>query len=166
MAHAASTGRDGGRRVSRRGVLLSGLAVLAAGGGGVAIGALQHLHTAELPPAPAELVAALAAERSLIASIDATTGGSPSVRAALVHVRADHAAHQDALRAALATYRPAASASASLPPAAALHLAELRAAEAQASTRAAARAAAITGRTAALLASISACEASHAELLA
>ena len=87
MAHAAITGSDGGRAVSRRGVLLGGLAVAAAGGGGVTFGALQRLNSDEPGAPPPELMAALAAERQLIASIDATTGGDASVRAALTYAK-------------------------------------------------------------------------------
>jgi hypothetical protein len=143
------------------------LGVLVAGGGGVTAGALQRLPVAHREPPPAELVAALAAERSLIAGIDATTGGDASVRTALRLIRADHAAHLDALQAAARAYPGASSStSPSAPPATALTRAALRDAERAASTRAAAQAASLSGAAATLLASIAACEATHAELLA
>jgi hypothetical protein len=166
MAHAAGTNGDDGPGVSRRSLLIGGVAVALAAGGGVAVGALQHVDSgkAGIPP-PADLVAALAAERDLIASIDATTGGVASVRAALRVIRADHAAHQEALEAALAGYRRAPSDAASTARATALDVAGLIAAEQQASQHTSTRATALTGREATLLASIAACEATHAELL-
>jgi hypothetical protein len=85
----------------------------------------------------------------------------------LGQLRADHVAHRDALLAALdealgaTSPRPTAA-----PPAAgSLTRAELRVAEQAASAQAAAHAAQLAGRDAALLASIAACEAGHAELL-
>jgi hypothetical protein len=176
MAHAAGTNNDRGRSVvrragssrvvSRRGLLLGGLGVLVAGAGGVTAGALRHRPVEHREPPPAELVAALAGEQSLIAGIDATTGGDASVRAALRVIRADHAAHLDALQAAARAYPGASSSvSPSVPPATALTRAALRDAEQAASTRAAAQAATLSGADAALLASIAACEATHAALL-
>ena len=167
-AHAAPMDRSG--RISRRGVLLGGAAVVVAAGTGVAVGALRPLPEPDKPTGrpPADLVAALAAERVLIAAIDATTGGSPAVRIALRQVRADHVAHRAALQGAVDAYpEPPADNPLSSPggTVAALTVAGLRGAEEHASARAATRAARLTGRYAALLASIAACESSHAVLL-
>jgi hypothetical protein len=164
-AHAAPTGRSAG--VSRRGLLLSGAAVALAAGGGVAAGALRPLPS-NRPTGrpPAELVAALVAEQKLIAAIDATTGGGAAVRNALRQIRADHAAHRAALHSAVAAYPEAPTDLRSSGAAQALNVAGLRAAERQASQRAASQARRLSGRQATLLASIAACEASHAEMFA
>ncbi len=164
-AHAAPKGRSAG--VSRRGLLLGGAAVALAAGGGVAAGAKRSLPS-NRPTGrpPAELVAALAAEQKLIAAIDATTGGDAAVRTALRQIRADHAAHHKALQAAVSAYPDAPPTPRSSGPAQPLDVAGLRSAERQASAGAASRARRLSGRHAALLASIAACEASHAELFA
>jgi hypothetical protein len=166
-AHAAP--KDRTRGVSRRGLLLAGAAVVAAAGGGVSVAALRPVAEPDKPTGrpPADLVAALNSERALIAAIDATTGGSPAVRTSLRQVRADHVAHQVALQAAVDAYPESPAGNPSSPGAvAALTVAGLRNAEAQASAQAATRAARLTGRQAALLASIAACESSHAVLFA
>jgi hypothetical protein len=163
-AHAAPGRRSPG--VSRRGLLLGGAAVVLAGGGGVAAGVLRpvaHDHPTGRPPA--ELVAAVAAERALLAAIDATTGGDAAVRTALRQIRADHVAHHSALQAAVGAY-PGTTPEPSPAPAQALDVAGLRAAERQAAAQAATRATRLNGRQATLLASVAACEASHEELLA
>jgi hypothetical protein len=166
MSHSASKSADRGRGVSRRAVLLSGLATLAAAGGGVTIAALQQVDPdSSGPEPPPDLVSALMAERSLIASLDASMAREPALAALARAARADHVAHVAALEAAVAAYPRTAISSSSTPPAQALTQAALRAAEQQASVTAAARAAALSGRDAALLASIAASEASHAELL-
>jgi hypothetical protein len=163
-AHAAPGRRPPG--ISRRGLLLGGVAVVLAGGGGVAAGVLRPVaHERPTGRPPADLVAALAAERALIASIDATTGGDAAVRTALRQIRADHVAHHSALQGAVAAY-PRAAPEPSPRSAQALDVAGLRTAEQRASAQAATRAARLSGRPAALLASIAACEASHGELLA
>ena len=164
-AHAAPTGHS--RGVSRRALLLGGAAVVLAGGGGVAVGALGPLtHHGPTGRPPADLLAAVAEEQALIAAIDATTGGSAAVRTALRQIRADHLAHQVALQGAVDSYpqSPAGARPSSPAPAQALDVAGLRGAERRASTRAARRADHLAGPNATLLASIAACEASHAEL--
>jgi hypothetical protein len=160
------------QRRTRRWFLVSGAAVLVGAGGGVAADLAQHRRRPrQRPVAPAELRAAVAAERALVADLDATTGGGAQVRALLTQLRADHAAHLSALTGLVATYGAAgasagASASAAPPaPGVARSVAQLRAAEQQASAAAADRAARLAGAHAALLASIAACEASHADLL-
>jgi hypothetical protein len=166
-AHAAPKGRRS-TGVSRRGLLLGGAVVVTAAGGGVAVGALRPMAKPDKPTGrpPADLVAALESERALIASIDATTGGSPPIRTALRQVRADHVAHQVALQAAVDAYpeAPAGNPPSSPGAVAALTVAELQGAEERASARAETRAARLTGRQAALLASIAACESTHAVL--
>jgi hypothetical protein len=165
-AHAAPKGGSAG--ISRRGLLLGGTLVVVAAGAGVAAGALQPLAIPDKPTGkpPVDLVTALDSERALIAAIDATTGGSPAIRTALRQVRADHVAHQVALQAAVNAYpeAPASNPPSSPGSVAALTVAGLRSAEEQASARAAARAARLTSRHAPLLASIAACESTHAVL--
>lgn len=123
--------------------------------------------------APAALRAALAAEHELIAGLDASLSAAGTAAAALRQVRADHAAHARALAAAVAeaggappgAKGTAPDAASTARAAAPRSVAQLRQAESDASRRAAKRAGALSGRDAALLASIAACEASHAELL-
>jgi hypothetical protein len=170
--------------VSRRGVLIGGgIAVLAAAGGGIALGVATTSSADEHPSTaariPAELAAAVVAETALIADVDqALVSARPHARRALREIRADHVAHLGALRASIADdvyplATPTASGSASSsassagsastpPPGPAP---DVRAGELRASRAAAARAARMSGRDAALLASIAASEASHAELL-
>ncbi|MGI8678523.1 MAG: hypothetical protein ACR2LX_07545 [Jatrophihabitans sp.] len=138
-----------------------------AGGAGAGAAFLHDDASPALPATPpAALVAAVDAERVLIADLDATTGGAAAVRRVITQARANHAAHLQTLHALLGQFdRPSASASA---PAALkgtpLTADALRAAERRASAAAARHAAQLDGRTAVLLASISACEATHAEL--
>ncbi len=162
-----------GPRPSRRGVLVgAGLAVAAAAAAGAVFG------SAGGPPAPAaarrasqELADAAAAERELIAALDAALGPARgNRRTALRLVRQDHVAHLRALDAAIAEAlgaapSPSRSAAAAPVPPPAPSVAAVRAAEGRAAGAAAARAMRLSGRDAALLASISAAEASHAELL-
>lgn len=156
-------------RRTRRWVL-AGLGGLVLGGGaGVGAGVLRTRHRKPrlLPPPPAALDDALAAERRLIAAIDASLPAHPDLRRALTEIRRNHAAHAAAVQNALRAYRPtpagATSPSAGRP--AALDRPALRAAETAAGRAAARRAAALDGADATLLASIAACEATHAELL-
>jgi hypothetical protein len=112
------------------------------------------------------LDAAVAAERGLLADLDATSGGAPAVRQVIAQARADHTAHLHALRGVQRSlpkpgHRPAEHALPGTP----RTQAQLRAAETAASAAAAKRAAGLAGAVAALLASIAACEATHAELL-
>jgi hypothetical protein len=150
--------------ISRRWLLAGGTALLLGGGAGVVTERLRHTEPAAPTTAPAALLAAVRAERALLADLDATTGGSPAVRAVIGQVRADHAAHLAALRGILAGYSSGRAATAKR------HgrprtLAQLHAAEEDAARTAAQHADALTGPAAALLASIAACEATHAELL-
>jgi hypothetical protein len=142
-------------------------------GGGVATELRRPKPRKKTPvPPPAVLVAALAAERALLTSLDVSLAASPSSRELLTQLRTDHLAHEQALLAAIAQAsdpdaRPSPSATPTTPitrpqP---LTTARLRSAEQLASGQAADRAAQLTGRNATLLASIAACEATHAELL-
>ena len=156
-------------RTSRRGFLVgTGLAVLGAGGG-VTAGMLVNRSPDEVDvPNPQTLLAAAEAERTLIAGIDAALAAQSSLRPVLRQVRADHAAHLAALSAAVAVATGNASPSGSptrVRPPTAPGRDLLRSAETAAAGAAAKRALTLTGRDAALLASISACEATHAELL-
>ncbi|HLY32895.1 MAG TPA: hypothetical protein VKQ07_00055 [Jatrophihabitantaceae bacterium] len=154
------------RRVSRRAVLVGTAAVVLGAGGGVAAGELRRLHPHHSGiPAPADLVAALSAEWTLIARVEYAVARGSVAHGAVAAIRADHGAHADALVAALRDYAPAQVPTAPVQTAPASRL-QLRAAESAAATRAAAAAARLDGRVAVLLASIAASEASHAEVLA
>lgn len=158
---------------SRRAFLIgSGAAVVLGAGGGVAVGALEPGPHRDLPPEPpAVLVAALAAEQALIASIKASTGGGATVQAKLALVAADHLKHATVLQALIeetgAAPQPAVPSGSpgDTQPATPQPLAQLVTAEQSASAAAAKWAAALSGRDATLLASIAACEATHVELL-
>jgi hypothetical protein len=155
----------GSEPVSRRGVLIGALAVLAGAGGGVAAGLVRPLHPHHRgKPAPTDLVDALAAERALIARLQVRAGRNPALNATFAALIADHAAHATALTAALREYAPA-KATRPAPVTRAPSKQQQRSAEATAAARAAKRAARLRGSDAALLASIAACEASHAEAL-
>lgn len=131
-------------------------------------------HSAS-PTVSQALRAAAQAERDLLATVAAALKHAHGAhRAALQTLRADHTAHLRAIDAAVADAlyptAPSSTASpsaqhASPPPSGKVRIAEVRAGEQKAASAAAARAAALTGRDAALLASIAACEATHAELL-
>jgi hypothetical protein len=177
--HGTPSGRrsprgGSGRRSgpSRRTVLAGGGLVLAAAAAGVAAGVASDRSGAAGstgPVQPDELRAAAAAERTLIAAVDAAlTESSGPRRHTLRSIRADHVAHLAALEAAAAqvagTSPPTASAPARSRPSGGP--AALRTGEQRAAGAAAARALRLSGRDAALLASIAACEAAHAEWLA
>jgi hypothetical protein len=152
--------------ISRRGVLGTALGAVLAAGAGTAAGYLRPLHGRPPVQQPnPDLVAALAAEKSLVAQLDASGKTDGSLAGALSVVRADHEQHAAALEfaiGAVTSTQPTASPAAPK----ALTRAQLAAAEAQAATHAAARAMRLSGRDAALLASIAACEQTHRELLA
>ena len=158
--------------LSRRALLGAGVVVVAGGvGAGIAAAQPRRRRVDHRPGAPAELHAALDRELTLIAGLDAALQGTPAPGAPSTVLRAaqaDHAAHATALRSAIAAYPApdASSTSPTAPLAAAPTVAQLRAAEIMAGRAAAGESAALTGADAALLASIAACEATHAELLA
>lgn len=167
------------RGPSRRTFLLAGAAAALAGAGGGAGAAILRpaARPAPLTPPPAALVDAIRAERALITTL-ARAQFDPALAA---RVRADHAAHEQALQQlaeqefGLAVDEHAlAPASGSVPTprestvpggAADLDGTQVGAEEARASTAAAGHAVALGGRTATVLASIAACEATHAYIL-
>lgn len=149
---------------TRRWVLAGGLAVLAGGGAGVGAAFLRRHRTHRPPAPPAVLVALAETERRLIADLDATTGGSAEVRVVIEQATANHRDHLSAIEGLLAQYRSAA-AKASRSPGRPRTKAELRSAESAAAAAAAGWAVRQGPSLAGLLASISACESSHAELL-
>jgi hypothetical protein len=148
---------------SRRWFLAGGAAVLLGGGAGVLAEVLHESSPAPSAPAPDALASALDAERVLLATIDAMPGRHQT--ALLAQIRADHAAHLRALRRLLATYPSSRMVPSNPGSAQPRTLAQLRGVENQAAVAAAQGAVALDGAAAALLASIAACEASHAELL-
>jgi hypothetical protein len=177
----------------RRLLALGGLAIVgAAGAGAVTAQALRRtvrtiapkaVRSPAGPPPPAQLVAVQTHEQQLIAALTAAITADPQSNPLLPNLRADHLAHLQAIVAVLSPAAqsaggpsPAASTSQSAPassapanesstPASAPDLATLRAAEGRAQLLAASASAALSGADAVLLASISACEAGHVELL-
>lgn len=151
------------RSPSRRTFLIAaGTAAAVGAGAGVASGfAWTKPEPIPPPPVPADLVAAIAAETVLIAAIDSIS--DPARVRLFTAIRADHVAHAAALQALV----PAGSTPYEIPkPAAgAGTIGELLSRERSAAGQAARRAAAADGTLAVLLASISACEAGHVELL-
>jgi hypothetical protein len=162
-----------GRVLSRRTVLVSAGVLVLAGAGGVTAGMMAPVHHPAVPAPPAALAVALAAEDALIAGIDAAAPEA-ATRQVLAQLRADHIAHQRVLTGMIGaatghSYPPSPPATGSralAPRPAPRDRAALHAAEQQAARDGAARAARLRGTQAALLASIAACETSHAELLA
>jgi hypothetical protein len=156
--------------LSRRSLLGAG-AVLAAGGAGAGIAGLrpERRRPAAHPDASAALRSALAREESLRSGLDAALRRGSERAVELRAARDDHAVHATALRSAISAY-PAPSASttplAAPPSSVTPTIAQLRAAEVAAAGSAAAESTSVAGADAALLASISACEATHAELFA
>lgn len=150
-----------------------------AAAGGAAAGWLTESKSAPAqgshePEVSDQLLAAHDAEQQLILIITAAAGHATGAKKrALTAILADHHAHLAALKAAVG---PAGSSSASTAPspgkpsptepAGTVTSGIARIVEQRASRVAAARALALTGQYAALLASISASEAMHAELLA
>ncbi len=120
------------------------------------------------PSRPTALLALVAAEHDLLAAYDATLARHPALLPRLAALRADHAAHLDAL-AAVARVRAGtplpANTPANLPGVAGAALAALRAAEAAAAARTGAACLAAPATQAALLGSIAACESAHRLLL-
>jgi hypothetical protein len=133
----------------------------------------EHSPPAATHHASAALVDALNTEHELIAGVDASVPGAGKAAATLRHIRSDHRAHARALAAAIREAGGAAPRADPTGATAATHsrqppsqpVTQLAHAEAAASRRAAARAANMHGGDAALLASIAASEATHAELL-
>jgi hypothetical protein len=159
--------------ITRRQLIAAGV-VIVAGGGGAAAGWFRpvgHDRVIAAVPPPG-LTAALTRERELLAALALALRTDPALRTRLGQVHADHAAHAVALQSAIQAHQstapstPTATATITPAPAETSSLAQLRAAELSAAHLAAAESSALTGADAALLASISACESTHAELLA
>ena len=173
----------------RRFVLGTMVTGLVAAGAGVVVGFATRRDStspaaALTPHVPAQLLDARAAEEALVVTAEAALRHARGTdRQALRAVRDDHRAHLAALRSAIgadafpgpaptaassapgtATSPATPGASGSAPPPAAVSTAQVRTAEQRAAKAAAARALLVTGRDAALLASIAACEATHVEL--
>lgn len=156
---------------SRRGFLVVGALAVVSAGAGVLV-AVHHDSSSSTPQAVAdtrELNAAAESERELIALIDALAKHAHGSRAALLAaLRADHVAHQTAVRAAIAdAMYPRTPAKSIRKPYSGPkpEFGDLLAQEQAATRSARTRAAKLTGRSAALLASIAASEAIHVELL-
>ena len=158
--------------ITRRRMMATG-AVVAAGAAGAVLGTIRPVRVTrtELAPPPAALTDALAREQAMIAALDAALRNDPSLRARITQIRDDHAAHAVALESAVGAYPaypPDPSITASSGPsatAAVLSVIELHTAEESAAALAAAESAALRGSDAALLASISGAESTHAALL-
>lgn len=152
--------------------LLTGLGVVVAGGAGVALGAItthpSHRgyagrSTTQPPPAPpALLVSALAREQSLLDRLHGAAN-QPGVAAVVGVLASDHQKHAEALRGLLGNAEPSTptSSSSTTTGAPVATRTEIVAAERSAATAAATESSGETGAAAVLLASISACEASH-----
>ncbi|SDJ17642.1 hypothetical protein SAMN05444157_2111 [Frankineae bacterium MT45] len=158
------------KRVTRRWILGSAV-VLAGGAVGVVAGLKQPFgrsnpfdHHVPLPDPPPQLLSAADREAQLIASLEAARQSSPA-DSRLAQLLSDHRAHSAALTATLAQYAPQPAVTTSSPPTAGVNTATLRAQETAAQTAAASESEALEGDLAVLLASISACEATHVELL-
>lgn len=155
------------RPVTRRALLGSGLVILG-GAAGTAVGLTRPLPVRTPPVPPAALTDSVTREHRLIARLDSSIAAGnrdPRLRV----VRADHVAHLAALQAAVQDIvRPTASPTApvpSLPPLPPASLTQLGSAETDAAKAAAAASTVLTGRVAVVLASIAACETTHAKLL-
>lgn len=164
-----SSASTAGAGPSRRAFLAAGAltVVVGAAGGAVAEVLRDGTPVRGTPRAPDALRVAVTAEQERIGALDAAlsgAGAAPGSTAAalLMAIRANHVAHEQALRSLLP--QPQAGAA---PPFAgpAPSRASLAAAEAAAGRAAAAAALGLTGGAAALLASIAACEAAHAQVL-
>jgi hypothetical protein len=158
----------GGTGLPRRWFLAGGAAVVVGGGAGVGVGLLRSESKPMPVPAPRALRDAIDAEQHLLALAAAALRRDPTLRAELAALTADHTAHLRALRAALTSYdRPAPTPTrtpTTLGSTSSVR-AQLRAAERAAAATAAARAERLVGPPATVLASISACESTHVELL-
>jgi hypothetical protein len=154
----------------RRALGLLGGAVAAAG---VSSGCTTGSETPEPDPVLDALVAVWTGEWQLIRRYDATLARHPSLAARLTSVRDDHAAHARAIGSLItARQSPGATPSAvavagkgAVPATAAAALAGLATAETKAAAAATSACMLAAGDTAALLASVAACEASHVVVL-
>ena len=150
---------------SRRQVLVGAAVVLASG---CDPGRDPAPPTARATPTPTDrlLAAAAARERSLLAAYDEVLARHPDLAVRLSPYRADHAAHLLAVEPAAVVSATVAPSARRTPPREQARLrARLRALEEQAAETYARAAAGAPPGHATLLASLAACEASHAELL-
>lgn len=152
-------------RPTRRTFLVAGgAAVIVGAGGGIASGFRWRKPK---PPAPPKelvsLAAAIATEQRLIWLIDNVTDATPAQRAALAYIRADHVEHSRVLTSLI----PAGAQVVAVPGPAEVAgpVPALLVQEKDWSGSAASAALTFPGQGAVLLASISACEAGHVELL-
>jgi hypothetical protein len=157
-----------GSVLARRRVLGAGLLAGVAGVAGVGLtGCLGDGKPKAAKPDPLRPV--LAGTVALRALFDATAARHPDLAARLTPLRADHDAHATALKAALTTPAPSASArpspTPSVPAVAADALAALVTAEHQAQQAATKACLTAPASTATLLGSIAACRATHQAVL-
>lgn len=156
--------------MSRRAWLGCAGVVTAAAAGGVIVAVARPDTVSGHPPGPPDwLPDALAREQQLLAGIAAAGRTDATLRIRLAPLRADHLAHLQVLQALAARYPRSAASSGSSPTPPAPNsagVAGVRVAELAASRATAAAALTAAGSNAGLLASIAACEATHAEILA
>jgi hypothetical protein len=159
------------RLMSRRAWLGSAGLVAAAAAGGALVALIRPDAVSGHPPgAPGWLPAALAREQQLLHGIDAAIRADPTLGVRLTPLRADHMAHLQLLQGLSGRYGPTPAggrgSSATTPTPTPTGVAGVRRAELAASRATAAAALTAAGGDAGLLASIAACEATHAVVLA
>lgn len=154
--------------MSRRAWLGSAGLVVAAAAGGALVALIRPDAVSGHPPgAPDWLPDALAREQQLVRGIDAAIRADPTLAVRLTPLRADHTAHLQLLQGLSSRYGPIpAGGSATRPAPTPAGVAGVRRAELAASRATAAAVLAAAGGDAGLLASIAACEATHAVVLA
>lgn len=158
------------RLMSRRAWLGSAGVIAAAAAGGAVVALVRPDPVNGHPPgAPDWLPAALAREQQLLDGLDAAIRADPTLGVRLAPVRADHTAHLQVLQVLSSRYGPTPAtgsgsrATAAVP--APTGVAGVRRAELAAARTTAAAALTAAGGDAGLLASIAACEATHAAVL-
>jgi len=158
------------RLMSRRAWLGSAGVIAAAAAGGALVALVRPDPVSGHPPgAPDWLPGALAREQQLLDGLDAAIRADPTLGARLAPLRADHTAHLQVLQDVSSRYGPTpatsggSSATTSAP--APTGVVGLRRAALAASRASAAAALTAAGGNAGLLASIAACEATHAAVL-
>ncbi len=119
----------------------------------------------EPAPEPDPLQPLLDEALALAAAYDRAAAGQPDLAGRLAPLAADHRAHATELTRVIGADTPSAAPSASAAPAAGQTLAELRAAEQRAQRTATTSARTVPADRAALVGSIAACRATHAEAL-
>jgi hypothetical protein len=159
--------------MSRRAWLGSAGLVAAAAAGGALVALIRPDAVSGHPPgAPDWLPAALAREQQLVHGIDAAIRADPTLGVRLTPLRADHTAHLQLLQGLSSRYGPTpaggsgSSATRPTPTPTPTGVAGVLRAELAASRATAAAVLTAAGGDAGLLASIAACEATHAVVLA